>query len=86
MIKKYSTKPEVVEAVQFKGTSESFCEIREWAGEKFYYDYQNAPGVFLINTDNRHLPVNKNDIVFKGENGFSVLKPDTFHATYSEEK
>ena len=46
-MKKYQTKPEVVEACQFDGTQDSFKEIRAWIGEAFYYDYQESPRVFL---------------------------------------
>ena len=46
-MKKYQTKPEVVEACQFTGTKKSFNDLRDWLGEVFYYDYQESPRVFL---------------------------------------
>ena len=85
MIKTYSTKPEVVEAIQFDGSTETFCAIREWSGVKLYYDYQSSPGVFLKKTKDKHLPVYKNDIVFKGKDGFKVLSQEDFNLIYSEE-
>lgn len=46
-MKKYQTKPVIVEACQFTGTKKSFNDLRDWLGEVFYYDYQESPRVFL---------------------------------------
>lgn len=56
-----------VEAVRFEDTKESFDEIRAWVGDRFYYDYQNAPRVFLSDA-----PVNKGYWIVKENNKFVV--------------
>lgn len=68
-------KTTVIEAIRFTGTKESFDEIRAWVGDGFFYDYQNAPRVFLDQVDNfsSSLPVNIDDWVVKMDNKFKVM-------------
>jgi hypothetical protein len=66
----------VIEAIRFEDTKESFDEIRAWVGDNFYYDYQNAPRVFLKDADGRGMPINENDWVVKEENIF-LVRSDT---------
>jgi len=79
---KFRKKPVVIEAHQFNDTQESFEELREWIGDKFYYNYQDSPRVF-IRTLEGDMGVTKGDWIIKGVNGeFYPCKPDIFKATY----
>ena len=79
---KFRKKPVVIEAHQFNDTQESFEELREWIGDKFYYNYQDSPRVF-IRTLEGDMGVTKGDWIIKGVNGeFYPCKSDIFKATY----
>ena len=82
---KFRKKPVVIEAIQFLDTKDSFNKLKEWIGESFYYDYQNAPRVF-IKTLEGDMGVSKGDWIIKGVKGeFYPCKPDIFEVTYEKE-
>jgi len=73
VIKKFK-RVEVIEAIQFLGTKESFDEIRAWVGEDFYYDYQVYPRVFLRSEEKRkYYGIDTNDWVVRRDGVFSGL-------------
>lgn len=79
---KFRKKPIEVEAIQFQDNKESFDEIRRWVGDKFYYDYQNYPRVF-ISTLEGEMGVTGGDWIIRGVKGeFYPCKPDIFEAAY----
>ncbi len=84
MAKRYRKKPIVIEAVQFKATTESFNEILAMGLTRF------SPGVmgsntFIIETLEGDLIVSNGDFVIKGVKGeFYPCKPDIFERTYEE--
>jgi hypothetical protein len=76
MIKKFQQGSHLFVAIQFKDNAESFAEIREWIGRRFYYDYQTSPFVFLEQGSIREA-VRKDDwIIFDNLMGFNVYSPD----------
>ena len=79
---RFRKKPVVIDAVQFKGTPESFNKCREFVGAGLIYDYQEFPNVFIDTLEGR-MGVSKNDWIIKGVKGeFYPCKPDIFDATY----
>lgn len=85
-MKKYQTKPEIVEACQFTGTKESFDGIRDWIGVDFHYDYQEQPTVFL-NQNGRDIGIEEGFWIVKTsdlEGGFEyvIMRDDQFHDKY----
>lgn len=76
MIKIFQQGSHGFEAIQFKDNAESFAEIREWVGRRFYYDYQESPFVFLEKGNTREA-VRKDDwIILDSLMGFNVYSPD----------
>lgn len=65
-MKLYNKKDKISKAILFDGSKESFQEIQAWVGsQKFKYDYQKYPTVFL-----KDQPVPKNTwIVFDAKCG-----------------
>ena len=83
---KYRKKPIVIEAVEWKGTKQSFDEIiamgigSKWKGGEMGSDS------FFIETLEGDMKVSKGDFVIKGINGeFYPCKPDIFEKTYDSE-
>ncbi|TDI97007.1 MAG: hypothetical protein E2O29_01870 [Deltaproteobacteria bacterium] len=80
----YRKKPVVIEAVQFKGTKESFDECRKFAGESFFYDYQESPRTF-IKTIEGIMGCPPTWWIIKGIQGeFYPCKNEIFEKTYDK--
>jgi hypothetical protein len=87
MIKKYVKKPVIIEAVQYTGTYESFCEVQDFVGD-FFIPYQmlvtDDKSVGIKTLEGNHT-ANINDYIIKGIKGeFYPCKPDIFADTYTE--
>jgi hypothetical protein len=85
MIKKFIKAPieeVVIEAIQFLDNVESFAEIRNWAGNRFYFDYQESPFVFLESPDFKTFyAVRKGDWIVKTKQGnFAVYDQNAMDA------
>lgn len=81
---KYRKRPVEVEAVKFLDTVASFKKCKAFVGDGLYYDYQNAPRVF-IHTEEGEMGVSKGDYIIKGVKGeFYPCKPDIFRETYEK--
>lgn len=79
---KYRKKPVVVEAVKFDGSKDSFTECKDFAGDKFYYDYQKSPTVRVLTIEGE-IGCPNGWWIIKGIKGeFYPCKPDIFEATY----
>jgi len=85
-MKLYKKKPIPVEVVQFKNTSESIAELKEWMGDSFG-KHRNTElsiktledGICMIV---RHIAT-ENDYILKGVQGeFWAVKPEIFESTY----
>jgi hypothetical protein len=87
MIKNYRKKSVVIEAIQYTGTYDSFCEIQNFVGESFI-PYQ------MLVTDDKSIGIKTlegnhtalvGDFIIKGVNReFYPCKPDIFEKTYEE--
>lgn len=76
MIRYFNQGGQGYKAIQFKDNAESFAEIREWVGRKFYYDYQSSPFVWL-ERGSTNWAVRKDDWIIHDElMGFRVYSPD----------
>ncbi len=83
---KYRKKPVVIEAVQFgvDGSKGSFDKCRKFAGDTFYYDYQESPTT-RVKTLEGDLGCPPGWWIIKGIQGeFYPCKPDIFEATYEK--
>ena len=84
MSNKYRKKPVVIEAVQFTGSKESFEECRGFAGNNFFYDYQQSPTT-RIQTIEGVIGCPPDWWIIKGVQGeFYPCKPDIFDLTYEK--
>jgi hypothetical protein len=83
MIKIFQQGSHGFEAIQFKDNAESFAEIRKWVGNRFYYDYQTPPFVFLEKSSQTCEGVRKDDWIILSTGYFNVYSPDDMK--YAEE-
>ena len=86
-MKKYVSKPVVIEAIQFKG-AESYKEMsdqwgaKEFVGQSSYFEDTNDLTIFTLEGDHR---ANLGDWIIKGLVGeFYPCKPDVFAMKYEE--
>ena len=76
MIKKYITKPVVIEAVKWTGSN--IKEVKEFVGK-------NLGAVLVIKTLEGDMRADKGDYIIKGLRGeFYPCKPDVFEKKYEE--
>ena len=76
MIKKYKTKPVVIEAVKWTGSN--IKEVKEFVGK-------NLGAVLVIKTLEGDMRADKGDYIIKGLRGeFYPCKPDVFEKKYEE--
>ena len=85
MVKKYRKKPVVIEAVQFKDTPESICELSEFITNqdiRVNYADPNNP-TLSIETLEGTMTAKEGDYIIKGVEGeYYPCKPDIFEQTY----
>ena len=82
MSKKYIKKPMVIEAVQWKGSQESWDEIMSM-GSINWSPGEMGSKSFYINTLEGKMKVSNGDYVIKGvEEEFYACKPSIFEKTY----
>lgn len=82
---KYRKKPVVIEAIQFKGTWESYREICEFTEDSLQYNHlgENTPQELYIETLEGTHTASNGDYIIKGIKGeFYPCKPDIFELTY----
>lgn len=88
---KFTKKPVVIEAMQYKGTIDSYLEICKWMGDvsrTVAMFNRGDKGAFELRTletanDEQLLTVSKDDWVIRGLKGeFYPCKPDIFKLTY----
>jgi hypothetical protein len=80
---KYRKKPVVIEAVQWKGTIESLCEMENFLNDGPQADFTEKPPPMFIDTLEGRMRADVNDWIIKGVKGeFYPCKPDIFEATY----
>jgi hypothetical protein len=90
MIKKYVKKPVIIEAVQYTGTYESFCEIQDFVGDSFipYQMLVTDDRSVGIKTSEGNMIANVGDYIieepFDKQRKFYPCKPDIFEMTYEE--
>lgn len=82
----YRKKPIIVEAVQWKGTQESFLEILEQFGGTgigMYHDSEVLDIILRVDTLEGTMQAGKDDWIIKGVAGeLYPCKPHIFEATY----
>lgn len=77
---KFRKKPVVIEAIQYKGTTESFGAIKKWCDSIFY---RESFEIVYIETLEGDMIVSKGDWVIRGIRGeFYPIKNDIFKETY----
>lgn len=82
---KYKKKPVVIEAIQWKGTKESFDEIIDTFQEMVWSYGDIGSYQFKIETLEGWHTASKDDYIIKGIKGeFYPCKPDVFRMTYDE--
>lgn len=82
---KYKKKPVVIEAIQWKGTKESFDSIIETFKEMDWVPGDIGSYQFRIKTLEGWHTASKGDYIIKGVNGeFYPCKPDVFQMTYDK--
>ena len=82
MIKKYKTKPCVIEAIQWNG--DNFDEIYKFTERKSRLEsINNERFELIVNTLEGKMIASRGDYIIKGLRGkFYPCKPDIFEATY----
>lgn len=80
---KYRKKPIVIDAVQWKGTTESLCEMDDFLGDGSQADFtEDLPPMFIDTLEGR-MRADVGDWIIKGVKGeFYPCKPDIFEVTY----
>jgi hypothetical protein len=80
---KFRKKPIVIEAVEFRDTTESMCELSEFLGTARFSVPRAGITTLIIPTLEGDLTAVPGDWVIRGVKGeFYPCKPDIFAATY----
>lgn len=87
-LRQYRKKPVVIEAIQWDGTMEGTCWIKEiFGGNILAYEKESMPPIPILKvvTLEGEMHASKGDYIIKGVKGeIYPCKPDIFEATYEK--
>ena len=82
---KYRKKPVVIEAIQFKDTTDSISRLSDFIGTEITVSYKDNKPCLIINTLEGDMKASLGDYIIKGVSGeFYPCKPDIFIKTYEQ--